>query len=590
MNGVNETNKSNEMITADRIEAVKQEGRSLVRECIKERSRFSRVFETKNGEKAAVIYPKAVHFKKDDAWEVIDNTLVLSKDQLAYENAQGRMKVRIARIPKQTEQQKNVVLLNLEENQNARSALQDQTEEKSGIIELASVEKDGFTIFWGLKTQEEKMQEEKPAMLSQMNAPEVTAVPVEFKLNSIHPQTAEEKLLKLSKLSSAGYFREILPGMDIRYRLESEVMKEEIILKKKEAAAETITFVMKHPGLSMHVLVDGSVALCKMFAQEAKDTAEISDENAVFFLDAPILFDKNGEILKAAYQIEKGQGISEITIKMDASWLMDEGRAYPVTVDPTVRIEKKQTTIDDAFVRSKDPSSSYGYNFSELEVGKNRPYEICRTFLKFNTLPPLEKGAVITDARLNLYQYRFSADNGQGFRVSAHEVTGSWEQRTLTWNNQPKFKPEALDYLTLENTNGMAVPKTFDVTKLIRGWYNNPSSNHGIALKAVNENVYATATLVSSDMPVNKYGLTADCYPIGIVYYRSAKGLEDYYSYHEQELGRTGSGYVNRYNGNLVFIHEDEGTSGILMLTKVSVMCTIFLIVIQRVVLERDFV
>ncbi|MFR8811887.1 MAG: DNRLRE domain-containing protein [Lachnospiraceae bacterium] len=573
MNGVNETNKtntSNELFTADKIEAVKQEGRSLVRECIKERSRFSRVFETKNGEKAAVIYPKAVHFKKDDAWEAIDNTLVLSKDQLAYENAQGRMKVRIARMPKQTDHKKKMMLFNLEEKQNARSAQQDQTEEKSGIIELASVEKDGFTISWGLKTQKEKMQEEKPAMLSQMNEPEVAAVPVEFKLNPIHPQTEEEKLLKLSKMSSAGYFREILPGMDIRYRLESEVMKEEIILKKKEAAAETITFVMKHPGLSMHVLADGSVALCRMFAQEAKDTAEISDENAVFFLDAPILFDKNGEILKAAYQIEKGQGISEITIKMDASWLMDEGRAYPVTVDPTVRIEKKQTTIDDAFVRSKDPSSSYGYNFSELEVGKNRPYEICRTFLKFNTLPPLEKGAVITDARLNLYQYRFSADNGQGFRVSAHEVTGSWEQRTLTWNNQPKFKPEALDYLTLENTNGMAVPKTFDVTKLIRGWYNNPSSNHGIALKAVNENVYATATLVSSDMPVNKYGLTADCYPIGIVYYRSTKGLEDYYSYHEQELGRTGSGYVNRYNGNLVFIHEDEGTSGILMPVSVS--------------------
>ena len=573
MNGVNETNKSNEMITADKIEAVKQEGRSLVCECIKERSRFSRVFETKNGEKAAVIYPKAVHFKKDDAWEAIDNTLVLSKDQLAYENAQGRMKVRIARMPKQTYHKKKMMLFNLEEKQNARSAQQDQTEEKSGIIELASVEKDGFTISWGLKTQKEKMQEEKPAMLSQMNEPEVAVVPVEFKLNSIHPQTEEEKLLKLSKLSSAGYFREILPGMDIRYRLESEVMKEEIILKKKEAATETITFVMKHPGLSMHVLADGSVAMCKTQRECAEDfpeNAENLSENAVFFLDAPILFDKNGEILKAAYQIEKGQGISEITIKMDASWLMDEGRAYPVTIDPTVRIEKKQTTIDDAFVRSKDPNSSYGYNFSELEVGRNRPYQVCRTFLKFNTLPKLEKGAVITDARLNLYQYQFSADNGQGFRVSAHEVTGAWDQRTLTWNNQPSFKPEALDYLTLENTNGMAVPKTFDVTKLIRGWYNNPSSNHGIALKAVNENVYATATLVSSDMPVNKYGLTADCYPIGIVYYRSTKGLEDYYSYHEQELGRTGSGYVNRYNGNLVFIHEDEGTSGILMPVSVS--------------------
>ena len=369
MNGVNETNKtntSNELFTADKIEAVKQEGRSLVRECIKERSRFSRVFETKNGEKAAVIYPKAVHFKKDDAWEAIDNTLVLSKDQLAYENAQGRMKVRIARMPKQTDHKKKMMLLNLEEHQNANSALQDQTEEKSGIIELASVEKDGFMISWGLKTQEEKMQEEKPAMLSQMNESEVAEVPVEFKPNPVSIQTAEEKLLKLSKLSSAGYFREILPGMDIRYRLESEVMKEEIILKKKEAAAETITFVMKHPGLSMHVLVDGSVALCKMQGEcenavtendeHLANHAESSDKNAVFFLDAPILFDKNGEVVKAAYQIEKGQGISEITIRMDLSWLLDENRAYPITVDPTVRIEKKQTTIDDAFVRSKDPN------------------------------------------------------------------------------------------------------------------------------------------------------------------------------------------------------------------------------------------
>ena len=111
--------------------------------------------------------------------------------------------------------------------------------------------------------------------------------------------------------------------------------------------------------------------------------------------------------------------------------------------------------------------------------------------------------------------------------------------------------------------------------------------------KLMNELVEAgkAIIMVSSDMPVNKYGLTADCYPIGIVYYRSTKGLEDYYSYHEQELGRTGSGYVNRYNGNLVFIHEDEGTSGILMpVSSLSVMCTTFLIVIQRAVSEKAFV
>ena len=583
MNGLNETIKTKKMPENGETEAViNTEGavnaeaaatnRMLVRECVKERGRFSRVFETKGGEKAAVIYPKAVHFQESGVWKSIDNTLALSKDQLSYENTQGRMKVRIARNPKFAKALKGIVSVASAHDQakvsdvsklNQTVKMPASSTESAAFTELASVEKDGFTVSWGLK-----QQDIMTAMLSEETECLEDLKTSEFQISPIRMQTAEEKLLKLATLSSAGYFKEILPGIDIRYRLESEVMKEEILLKNKEAATAEFTFVMKHPSLAIKKLADGSLVLCKELEED--QTGEASDEDIVFYLDQPILFDQNGAVLKADYKIAAGNGMSEITIMMDQAWLMDEERAYPITVDPTVRIEKKQTTIDDAFVRSKDPNSSYGYNFSELEVGRNRPYQVCRTFLKFNTLPPLEKGAVITDARLNLYQYQFSADNGQGFRVSAHEVTGSWDQRTLTWNNQPSFKPEALDYLTLENTNGMAVPKTFDVTKLIRGWYNNPPSNHGIALKAVNETVYATATLVSSDMPVNKYGLTADCYPIGIVYYRSTKGLEDYYSYHEQELGRTGSGYVNRYNGNLVFIHEDEGTSGILMPVSVS--------------------
>ena len=583
MNGLNETIKTKKMPENDETEVViNTEGavnaeaaatnRMFVRECVKERGRFSRVFETKGGEKAAVIYPKAVHFQKNGVWKSIDNTLALSKDQLFYENTQGRMKVRIARNPKFAKALKGIVSVASAHDQaevssvsklNQTGKMPASSTESAAFTELASVEKDGFTVSWGLKPQDIMT-----AMLSEETECLEDLKTSEFQISPIRMQTSEEKLLKLATLSSAGYFKEILPGIDIRYRLESEVMKEEILLKNKEAATAEFTFVMKHPSLAIKKLADGSLVLCKELEEE--QTGETSDEEIVFYLDQPILFDQNGAVLKADYKIAAGNGISEITIMMDQAWLMDEERTYPVTIDPTVRIEKKQTTIDDAFVRSKDPNSSYGYNFSELEVGRNRPYQVCRTFLKFNTLPQLEKGAVITDARLNLYQYQFSADDGKGFRVSAHEVTGAWDQRTLTWNNQPSFKTEALDYLTLENTNKMAVPKTFDVTKLIRGWYNNPSSNHGIALKAVNENVYATATLVSSDMPVNKYGLTADCYPIGIVYYRSTKGLEDYYSYHEQELGRTGTGYVNRYNGNLVFIHEDEGTGGILMPVSVS--------------------
>mgnify|MGYP004583716571 CR=1 FL=1 len=97
--------------------------------------------------------------------------------------------------------------------------------ESAAFTELASVEKDGFTVSWGLKPQDSMT-----AMLSEETERSKDLNTSEFQISPIHMQTAEEKLLKLATLSSAGYFKEILPGIDIRYRLESEVMKEEILL------------------------------------------------------------------------------------------------------------------------------------------------------------------------------------------------------------------------------------------------------------------------------------------------------------------------------------------------------------------------
>ena len=118
--------------------------------------------------------------------------------------------------------------------------------------------------------------------------------------------------------------------------------------------------------------------------------------------------------------------MSEITIMMDQAWLMDEVSVPSCYDDPTVRIEKnRQPLMMHLCVR--DPSSSYGYNFSELEVGRNRPYQVCRTFLKFNTPSTTGKGSGITGARLNLYiGISFQQIMDRTFRVSAHEVTGSW--------------------------------------------------------------------------------------------------------------------------------------------------------------------
>ena len=255
MNGLNETIKTKKMPENDETEVViNTEGavnaeaaatnRMFVRECVKERGRFSRVFETKGGEKAAVIYPKAVHFQKNGVWKSIDNTLALSKDQLFYENTQGRMKVRIARNPKFAKALKGIVSVASAHDQaevssvsklNQTGKMPASSTESAAFTELASVEKDGFTVSWGLKPQDIMT-----AMLSEETECLEDLKTSEFQISPIRMQTSEEKLLKLATLSSAGYFKEILPGIDIRYRLESEVMKEEILLKNKEEEMATV--------------------------------------------------------------------------------------------------------------------------------------------------------------------------------------------------------------------------------------------------------------------------------------------------------------------------------------------------------------
>lgn len=74
-----------------------------------------------------------------------------------------------------------------------------------------------------------------------MTIPVRSVVTKEFCLVTTHLKNAILKKWKSGinwqiMLSYAGYFKEVISGMDIRYRLESEVVKEEVLLKNKEAA------------------------------------------------------------------------------------------------------------------------------------------------------------------------------------------------------------------------------------------------------------------------------------------------------------------------------------------------------------------
>lgn len=156
-----------------------------------------------------------------------------------------------------------------------------------------------------------------------------------------------------------------------------------------------------------------------------------------------------------------------------------------------------------------------------------------RTYLKMNSLPQLNNGDIIVNATVNLHLYQ----NGfyDNMDVSAYFVTNNWSQSTLTWNNQPGFETNIIDYERFV-ANDPEAWHDWDVTSCVKRWYNG-AANNGIMLKVPDENnVYQCAAFYSSNYPSSSIPR-----PLFNIVYRNNKGLEDYWTYSTFSVGTAGT-------------------------------------------------
>ena len=99
---------------------------------------------------------------------------------------------------------------------------------------------------------------------------------------------------------------------------------------------------------------------------------------------------------------------------------------------------------------------------------------------------------------------------------------------------------------------------TFDVTDIVRGWYEG--DNTGMLFKAESA-VEGGTTDNYKEFYSSDYG--SDLYmPQLVVTYRNNNGLESYWDYTASSAGRAGTGYINSYTGNMVWIRDDIGFGG----------------------------
>jgi hypothetical protein len=169
-----------------------------------------------------------------------------------------------------------------------------------------------------------------------------------------------------------------------------------------------------------------------------------------------------------------------------------------IIVNKTLTLQPGSAEGKDSMVVTQIPDTNYENN-QYFSLGNLSVSIIVRAHLQFD-ISILPTDAVIVNADLKLYQYQTIGT--EGFVIGLHQVTESWEENMITWNNQPDYLPSPESTITV--TVGALTWLSWDITDLLQGWLDGSITNYGVVLKDTDEPLGDTfIRCYSSDYPAN---------------------------------------------------------------------------------------
>lgn len=147
-----------------------------------------------------------------------------------------------------------------------------------------------------------------------------------------------------------------------------------------------------------------------------------------------------------------------------------------------------------------------------------------RSYLKF-TLPEIKTGDMVIKAQLVMVSL---AEDKKERTVQVHRVLQNWDHKTINWFNKPTYDETIEDVCKFTGDKQKYI--TMDITRLVKEWYKG-GNNFGLMLR--------------DDYELSGYTeyLSADCdndyqnmRPRIDISYVNYSGLEDYWTYHSQEV------------------------------------------------------
>ena len=327
-------------------------------------------------------------------------------------------------------------------------------------------------------------------------------------------------------------FEGIHDGADYEYSVTGNGVKENIVVKEK-ADVYRYPFVLHMENVTAK------------FDESNNRVALISNENGeeVFFIPAPFMTDANGIISTAvSYELKNvANGDAMLTVTADSDWINDDGRAFPVVIDPQIHLAG--SNLIDSYTWNN------GYMYKPTTHIVNCFDNGCGGFSENRLYLKMTKQVLPINCRIKNAKLELTVSSGYNntnnvCKLGIYDVYGNITNGYTT----PYSNNELLDYAGLSTTVSKNSKVLFDITNSIDKLYSGETDVANFMVKFINNTTSAGVTFYADNNP--------DYSPKLIIEYAPCYGAESSQS-NTHSLGRFGIGSVDLRNGNLMFDSED---------------------------------
>ncbi|GEM_PF-2790469 len=175
--------------------------------------------------------------------------------------------------------------------------------------------------------------------------------------------------------------------------------------------------------------------------------------------------------------------------------IMDDNKSVTATFMQNAPVILSLPASQDSYIDQQHPATNYGASH-HLQVSSQCLYKNERSLAMFD-ITGIPAGASIQSASLNLYAITLPPSSRT---YGVYQILGSWQEPSVTWNNQPSTPPVPIDTSTTPSSQRWM---SWDVSASVQSFIDGSFHNYGWLIRDEAENSHPSRATHFSSMEDN---------------------------------------------------------------------------------------